>query len=40
VEEGKTQPEDLKKTLKLLSGRNLLGTVLNKSQNPPEHKSY
>ena len=40
VEEGKTQPDELKKTLKLLSGKNLLGTVLNKSQNPPEHKGY
>lgn len=40
VEEGKTQPEELKKTLKLLAGKNLLGTVLNKSQNPPEHKGY
>ncbi len=40
IEEGKTQPEDLKKTLKMLSGKNLLGTVLNKSQHPPEHKGY
>ncbi len=40
VEENKTQPEELKKTLKLLSGKNLLGTVLNKSQNLPEHKGY
>jgi protein-tyrosine kinase len=40
VEEGKTQPEEVKKTLKLLSGKNLLGTVLNKSQNPPDHQGY
>jgi protein-tyrosine kinase len=40
VEEGKTQPDEIKKTVQLLSGKNLLGTVLNKSQNPPEHKSY
>jgi protein-tyrosine kinase len=40
VEEGKTQPEEVKKTLQLLSGKNLLGTVLNKSKNPPEHLSY
>lgn len=40
VEEGKTQPDELKKTLRLLSGKNLLGTVLNKSQNPPEHQGY
>jgi protein-tyrosine kinase len=40
VEEGKTQPDEITKTLKLLSGANMLGTVLNKSQNPPEHRSY
>jgi protein-tyrosine kinase len=40
VEEGKSQPEDVKKTLKLLAGKKLLGTVLNKSQNPPEHQNY
>ncbi|MEQ1545093.1 CpsD/CapB family tyrosine-protein kinase [Methyloglobulus sp.] len=40
VEEGKNRPDEVKKTLKLLSGKNLLGTVLNKSQNPPEHQSY
>jgi protein-tyrosine kinase len=40
VEEGKNKPAEVKKTLKLLSGKNLLGTVLNKSQNPPEHQSY
>ena len=40
VEEGRTTPEELNKTLKLLSGIKLLGTVLNKSQNPPEHFSY
>jgi capsular exopolysaccharide synthesis family protein len=40
VEEGKNQPEEVKKTMQLLSGKNLLGTVLNKSQNLPEHKGY
>lgn len=40
VEEGKSQPDEVKKTLKLLSGKNLLGTVLNKSQHPPEHLGY
>jgi protein-tyrosine kinase len=40
VEEGKTQPDEVKKTLQLLSGKKLLGTVLNKSQNPPEHQNY
>jgi capsular exopolysaccharide synthesis family protein len=40
IEEGKTQPDEVKKSLKLLSGKNLLGTVLNKSRNPPEHQNY
>lgn len=40
VEEGKSQPQEVKETLRLLSGKNLLGTVLNKSQNPPDHKGY
>ncbi len=40
VEEGRTQPEEVTKTMKLLAGKNLLGTVLNKSRNPPEHLSY
>ena len=40
VEEGKSQPDEVKKTLNLLAGKNILGTVLNKSRNPPEHLSY
>jgi hypothetical protein len=24
----------------MLSGTNLLGTILNKSENPPDHQSY
>ena len=40
VEEGQSQPEEVRKTLSLLSGKNILGTVLNKSKNPPEHLSY
>lgn len=40
VEEGKSQPDEVKQTLQLLSGKNLLGTVLNKSQSPPEYPSY
>lgn len=40
VEEGKTQPDEIKKTLQLLSGKKMLGTVLNKSRNPPEHLGY
>jgi protein-tyrosine kinase len=33
VEEGKSQPEEIKQTLKLLANKHLLGTVLNKSRN-------
>lgn len=40
IEEGKSQPEDISKTLRLLAGKKILGTVLNKSQNPPEHQIY
>lgn len=40
VEEGRTQPDEVSKTMTLLGGKNLLGTVLNKSRNPPEHLSY
>lgn len=40
VEEGKNQPDEVKQTLTILSGKKMLGTVLNKSQNPPEHLTY
>jgi protein-tyrosine kinase len=40
VEEGKNQPDEVKQVLNLLSGKKLLGTVLNKSQNPPDHQTY
>lgn len=40
VEEGKTQPDEVKKCLQLLTGQHLLGTVLNKSQNLPQHQGY
>lgn len=40
VEEGKSKPEEIKQTLQLLSKKKLLGTVLNKSLNPPEHQTF
>ena len=40
VEEGKNQPDEVKQTMSLLSGKRMLGTVLNKSQNPPDHYTY
>jgi len=40
VEEGENTPEDITKSLKLLSGTHLLGTVLNKAEKIPEHLGY
>lgn len=40
VEDGGNKPEEIKKALRMISGTNLLGTVLNKSDNPPDHQSY
>lgn len=40
VEEGGNKPDEVKKALQLLSDKNLLGTVLNKSENPPTHQGY
>jgi len=40
VEEGKNKPDEVKQTLTLLSGKKMLGTVLTKSQNPPEYSSH
>jgi len=40
VAEGENKPEDIKKSLKMLSGSNLLGTVLNKAAKVPEHLGY
>ena len=40
VEDGGNTAIEIKKSLKMLSGTNLLGTVLNKSENPPDHQSY
>ena len=40
VEEGGNSPDEVKKAIQMLSGVNLLGTVLNKSMNPPDHQTY
>jgi capsular exopolysaccharide synthesis family protein len=40
VEDGKNTEDEIKKSLQMLSGTNLLGTILNKSENPPDHQSY
>jgi len=40
VEEGGNTPDEVKKAVQMLTGVNLLGTVLNKSLNPPEHQTY
>jgi len=37
VEEGGNKPDDVKNSLKMLSGTNLLGTVLNKSDSPIDY---
>ncbi|MCK5830867.1 MAG: AAA family ATPase [Methylococcales bacterium] len=40
VEDGGNTEAEIKKSIQMLSGTNLLGTVLNKSENPPDHQSY
>ncbi len=40
VAEGENKPEDIKKSLKMLSSSNLLGTVLNKAEKIPDHLGY
>jgi Mrp family chromosome partitioning ATPase len=40
LEDGKNSEADIKKSLQLLEGCHLMGTVLNKSENPPTHQSY
>jgi len=40
VEDGKNKPADITQSLRLLSGTKLLGTVLNKSDTPPEGQYY
>lgn len=40
LEDGKNKEAEISKSLQLLEGSNLIGTVLNKSHNPPMHQSY
>ncbi len=40
VEEGRNKAEDILQALHMLSATSLLGTVLNKAENPPEHQTY
>lgn len=40
LEDGKNREEDINKTLQLLEGSHLIGTVLNKSEKPPTHQNY
>ncbi|MGD0959160.1 MAG: CpsD/CapB family tyrosine-protein kinase [Methylomonas sp.] len=40
VEDGVSKPAEINKSLMMLSNTNLLGTVLNKAQNPPDHQGY
>lgn len=40
VEDGVNKPDEIKKSLQLLSNTNLLGIVLNKSEHLPEHQGY
>ncbi len=40
IEEGGNKPDEVKDSLKMLADINLLGTVLNKSENLPSHQNY
>lgn len=40
VEEGGSKPEEVTKSLQLLSGTHLLGTILNKAEHVPDHLGY
>ncbi len=40
VEEGGSKPEEVTRSLQLLSGTHLLGTILNKAEHVPEHLGY
>jgi len=40
VEEGGNKPDEVTKALQMLSGTQLLGTVLNKAENMPKYKGY
>lgn len=40
LEDGKNKEADIKKSLQLLEGNQLIGTVLNKSEKLPRHQNY
>ncbi|WP_430009805.1 CpsD/CapB family tyrosine-protein kinase [Methylophaga lonarensis] len=40
LEDGKNNEANIKKSLQMLEGTHLLGTVMNKSEHPPEHQNY
>jgi len=40
LEDGKNKEADITRSLQLLEGTNLIGSVLNKSDNPPTYQSY
>lgn len=40
LEDGKNNEENIKKSLQLLEGTHLLGTVLNKAESHPTHQNY
>lgn len=40
IEDGKNSEADITKSMQLLEGHDLIGTVLNKSETPPTHQTY
>jgi protein-tyrosine kinase len=40
LEDGKNKEAEIIKSMQLLENHNLIGTVLNKSENPPKHQNY
>ena len=40
LEDGKNKESNITKSLQMLEGSHLLGTVVNKSASPPEHQNY
>lgn len=40
LEDGKNTESNITKSLQMLEGSHLLGTVVNKSDSPPEHQNY
>jgi protein-tyrosine kinase len=40
LEDGKNKESEIVKSLQLLEGTHLIGSVLNKSEKPPTHQSY